>query len=82
VVSETDRQIAQLRVGLNLRGILAWTDLLLAPQAQIDALEEANKKRKAEEEDTKPQIIERMGKKLKVAKEEDGGFVDLTGDDE
>ncbi|KAJ9093631.1 hypothetical protein QFC20_007090 [Naganishia adeliensis] len=56
---------------------------IAALQAQLDALkEEENRKRKAaEEEETKPQILERMGKKLKVAREEDGGFVDLTGDD-
>jgi hypothetical protein len=54
------------------------------PQAELDALkEEENRKRKAaeEEEETKPQILERMAKKLKAAKEDDGGFVDLTEDD-
>jgi hypothetical protein len=60
-----------------------FADLLSGFQAQLDALtEQEDRKRKAaEEEDTKPQIIAKMGKRLKVAKEEDGGFVDLTGDD-
>lgn len=84
-ISDTARQIAalQVRAAFFVTQSLTLTDPLFVSQAQLDALkeEESRKRKAAEQEDTKPQILERMGKKLKVAKEEDGGFVDLTGDD-
>lgn len=90
--SETARKLAQARVSpRRKKGLFeCLTTFNSVTQALDEALEEhhrmeasaAQLRLREDEEGSKEDIIRRMGKKLKVAKEEDDGIVDLTLDDE
>jgi hypothetical protein len=51
-------------------------------QRKLEELKQRKRAADAGQEDTKENILKQASKKLKMAKEKDNGFVDLTVDDD
>jgi hypothetical protein len=81
--SEIGDEIAEAQVRVSgLWLCFPVTHRVLAIQKKLEELKQRKRAAESGQEDNKENILKQASKKLKMAKEKDNGFVDLTVDDD